>query len=163
MSDIVVARAMPSQADDVCQVIRRSISKVCGPDYSHDPESMAELLSPNTSENLAEWIADPQNYPVVAAHNQTLVGFALIRGNEILLNYVAPEYIGQGVGHQLLMALESYANDQGCRELHCTSTITARSFYVAHGFQPFGKAQYIGKTAGEFPLRKMLAARLSSG
>lgn len=159
MNDFVVDHALPSQADDVCRVIRRSISKVCGSDYSHDPEAMAELLLPNTAVNLAKWIEDPQNYAVVATHQAAVIGFALIRGNEILLNYVAPEYIGQGVGHRLLTALESHAQSQGCRELHCTSTITAKRFYTAHGFQPFGKALYIGNIPGEFPLRKMLATR----
>ncbi len=159
MSDIVVNKAMPSQADDACRVIYRSISKVCGPDYSHDPEAMAELLSPNTPESLGAWIEDPQNYAVVATHQAAVIGFALIRSNEILLNYVTPEYIGQGVGHRLLMALERHAESQGCRELHCTSTITAKRFYTEHGFQSFGKALYIGNIPGEFPLRKMLTGQ----
>lgn len=158
MIDLFVVEASADHADDACHVLRRSISEICGPDYGNDSGIMDEWLSNKTPQNLVSWIEDANNYAIVAVHQDAVVGFALLRGSEILLNYVVPEYLNQGVGYLMLSALERRAAVQGLSELRCMSTITARPFYVRNGFEKAGEAVYVGEIIGDFPLRKSINA-----
>ena len=157
MVGIDVCQAQVSDAAEACRVLRRSISEVCGPDYGHDPDIMAEWLANKTPESVTAWIEDPINVSVVAKHGDEVIGFAVLRENTILLNYVAPEYLRRGAGRLMLAALERHAIADGLTELRCVSTITARSFYEAGGFEAAGEATCLGNVIGEFPLRKCIA------
>ena len=157
MTELVVARANPTQAAEICNVIRRSIQEVCGPDYNNDPHVLAQWLANKTPNNISEWIKSKHNYPVVVVHQSNIVGFAMARDDEILLNYVAPEYLGQGAGRLMLVALETWARQRGLSSLKCISTITAKGFYEKQGFSEAGDPQNLEDVLGEFPLSKPLS------
>jgi histone acetyltransferase (RNA polymerase elongator complex component) len=76
------------------------------------------------------------------------------RIGEILLNYVAPENIHQGIGRLLINKIEDFARNQGLSAITVMSTITAKTFYEKNGFVKNGDPVYIGKLASEFPLIK---------
>lgn len=134
--------------------MRRSISEVCGPDYGNDPTVLTGWLSNKTPENVSGWIANNGSYSIVAKWNAEIIGFALIREDEIMLMYVIPEFIGKGVGRKMLKAIESWASSEGVRELLCISTITAKRFYERNGFASAGEPCYVGGVLGEFALSK---------
>jgi len=156
VSDVTIIEADQALAAEICRVLRRSISEVCGPDYSEDPAALSEWLSNKTPGNVRQWIGDKANYAVVAKLGEAVVGFALLREGEILLNYVVPECLGKGAGHMMLRALERRAMEKGLSELRCMSTITARSFYEREGFELSGEPIYVGEVLSEFPLRKRI-------
>ena len=67
----------------------------------------------------------------------------MARDDEILLKYVAPEYLGQGAGCLMLVALEAWARQQGLSSLNCISTITAKGFYEKQGFSEAEDPKYL--------------------
>lgn len=150
--EIVVA--VPSQANEICSVLRRSITEVCGPDYGNDRAVLEDWLSNKTPANVTNWVSGGESFSVVAKSDAVIVGFALLKEGEILLNYVIPEYFGKGAGAQMLAALEEWARSQGVPELRCMSTITAKHFYERNGFVLSGNPKYVGGILGEFPLSK---------
>lgn len=154
MHKFEISGAVPSQAKEICTVLRRSITEVCGPDYGNDHAVLEDWLSNKTPENVASWISEERSCSLVAKRGAEIVGFALLKEGEILLNYVAPEYIGKGAGAQMLSALEYWARSQGISELYCNSSITAKPFYERNGFKSSGEPGYVGGVLGEFPLCK---------
>ena len=109
MAHIAICKADTTDATEACRVLRRSISEVCGSDYGNDPKILAEWLFNKTPHNVSSWIQDQANFCVVAKRQDEIVGFAVLRGDEILLNYVVPEYLSKGAGHMMLEALERRA------------------------------------------------------
>ncbi len=61
--------------------------------------------------------------------------------------YVHPEYVRQGIGTELLKAIENEACSQNVNTLAVCASITAKPFYEASGYQEFGKT-YITSTSG---------------
>lgn len=53
---------------------------------------------------------------------------------------VAPSQQGKGVGAQLLDFVHAFAKDKGYSALTLNARETARSYYAAHGYEPFGEA-----------------------
>ena len=54
------------EAAAICEVLRRSIIELCVLDHQNDPVRLAEWLANKTPENVASWIADPDNRIFVA-------------------------------------------------------------------------------------------------
>ena len=54
---------------------------------------------------------------------------------EILLNYVAPNSQGQGIGRALLNQVKQAYLNKGISTLTAESTLTAQPFYLANGFE----------------------------
>jgi len=158
LSHIEIAQADPTQAEAICQVLRRSIQEVCAPDYGNDAAILAEWLENKTPENVGVWIADPNTCSVVALCDDRVVGFGHASPHEVLLNYASPEFLGRGVGYHVLSELERWALNQGSRHMTCTSTVTALSFYERQGYSRAGEPVYYGGKAGDFPLEKGLLA-----
>jgi GNAT superfamily N-acetyltransferase len=55
-------------------------------------------------------------------------------GAEILLNYVLPDALYQGIGKGMLQALESHAIASGVEHIELMSTIPAKAFYERNGY-----------------------------
>jgi GNAT superfamily N-acetyltransferase len=149
-------------ADDIaiCEVLRRSISECCFADHHGDPNVISAWLENKTKENVVTWIQSPNSIAVVAIQEGGLVGFALATGDELALCYVVPEALHQGVGRQLLSAIEVRSIARGTAILRLESTSTALQFYLRNGFVPSGPAQLWAGMTGQ-PMVKHLTANLA--
>lgn len=127
--------AQVREAAAICAVLRRSIVELCAADHQNNPEWLADWLANKTPENVAVWIADPDNCLLVAVAGDTVLAAGCIkRSGLIVLNYVSPDARFQGVSRAMLARLEEIARGNGCREVTLTSTLTAHDFYLAAGY-----------------------------
>jgi len=78
------------------------------------------------------------------------------RQGKILLCYVLPNYLGSGIGHRLLKALEGSASEWRLTKIHADSTITAQGFYACQGFINVGQAFELEDIVTEYPMAKTL-------
>lgn len=133
---ITVRHSRIEDAAQAAAVMRRSIRTLCTADHRDDPATLEAWLANKTVSQVADWLANPDNYCASAVSNgEQVVGFGLVnRHGEILLLYVDPSVTGQGVGARLLAALERQARAWGLAMLTLDSTVTAKSFYERHGF-----------------------------
>ena len=147
-------------ADDIaiCEVIRRSIAECCFADHRGEPTVISAWLENKTPENVVTWIQSPNSIAVVAIQEGGLVGFALATGDELALCYVLPEALHQGVGRQLLSAIEARSIAHGIAILRLESTITALQFYLRNGFIPSGPAQLWAGMAGQPMVKHLMAS-----
>lgn len=158
MQTEVVAEVVPAELADApaaCEALRRSISEVCGPDYAQISGFLEDWLKNKTPENVAAWIENPEAYFVVARvpGSEGVAGVgSLSKTGAILLCYVIPECLGQGVGRAILDALELKAELWGVQRLTAHSTVTARKFYARQGFKQCGEPVMEGGYEIEIPM-----------
>lgn len=155
---------LKEHAKEICDLLIESIQTNCAPDYNNDPEIMKEWLSNKTPDNISQWICSKDNISIAALHilENKLTGFALMNTNgEILLNYVLPKYIREGIGKSLLSHLEKIAEIKSIESLSVISTITAKKFYESNGFTQNGEPEQSGDISGDFPLIKHLNISMS--
>ena len=77
-------------------------------------------------------------------------------GSEIMLNYVLPEALHQGIGKGMLQALETHAIASGVEHIDVVSTIPAKAFYERNGCVSSGAPRHVGRVIGDFPLVKTM-------
>lgn len=138
MRNLPAPRIRPAamgDAAEACAVIRRSITECCVADHRHDSQLLDAWLRNKTVASAEAWIQDASSHCVVAELDTGLVGFAMARGDRLLLCYVLPEVRFQGVGKALLSALEAGAAVRGVSVLQLDSTRSAEDFYRRNGFE----------------------------
>ena len=127
--------AVAEDAPGACHVIRRSISELCIADHANDPAILMRWLNNKTPENVASWIARPDNSVLVVVEDGRILAVgAVTDAGEITLNYVSPDARFRGVSRALLGALETRAAERGNARCKLTSTETARRFYHSGGY-----------------------------
>lgn len=124
-----------SDAEEVAEVLRRSIRKIAAKDYS---EEEVAVWSDTEPEN---WEIEEDEKRYVAVEDGKIIGFSGYKKNEKKLRatYVHPEWSGQGIGSRLLEKVENEAREEGIDKLVCKSTITAREFYEKNGWKVLEK------------------------
>ncbi len=157
--NVHVRTATFTDAEAACNVLRRSISECCAEDHHNAPEALSLWLQNKTPENVAGWFAAGENFSLVAIAGEQVVGVGLLTASgELALCYVLPEVRFKGVGHALLNAMELHALHAGLAEINLSSTATAKTFYLRHGYVSRGAPEVeFGMCA--FPLIKRLEAR----
>jgi putative acetyltransferase len=72
----------------------------------------------------------------VAVEGEKIIGF-VDHGFECELwgLYMHKDYIGKGIGSRLLKRAEASLKKHGCRKIMLQSTITAKNFYLCHGYK----------------------------
>lgn len=155
---ITVRQAIAGDAGAACNVLRRSIRELCAADHRNDEAALGAWLENKTTENIRRWITSPQNYAVVAIHDTTICGFALVaRDGTLRLCYLVPEVQHLGVGKAMLGALEAEASRWGLRVLQLESTIAARAFYQRNGYVSYGEPILLMEGQRAYPMQKELA------
>jgi GNAT superfamily N-acetyltransferase len=156
-SEMKIRDAIAEDAPAACQVLRRSISKLCVADLENDPTILAKWLLNKTPDIVASWMALPDSSLLVAVEHGTIlaVGGVTMAGH-ITLNYVSPDARFRGVSRALLAALEARAIERGNTRCTLNSTETAREFYLANGYLIDGPPDHKHGTGG-YPMSKLLA------
>jgi GNAT superfamily N-acetyltransferase len=154
---ISVRPAEQRDADSAIDVVRRSISQLCVTDHCNDERTLATWLANKTPQNFLAWLADTDNFCVVAESSSRLVGVGVLhRRGEVLLFYLAPGVQRQGIGKMVHAALEEKAAQWGLASLHLDSTALACDFYRAMGYRSTGSALTRFGVLRCFPYAKQL-------
>jgi len=66
---VQIRDAVPEDASAACEVLRRSISELCGADHRNDPEILTRWLANKTPEIVGSWIIEPGNSVLVAVED----------------------------------------------------------------------------------------------
>lgn len=157
MRPIICRRASATDAVDVCEVVRRSISELCIEDHCNEPDVIAAWLANKTPLKVASWIEDPDNVTLIAESDERVVACGLLKTDgRLLLFYVSPDARFQGVSKMLMRAVEAEAKAMGLGEIRLGSTATARRFYLSCGFTQTGPAQADSGAIRSFPMRKTI-------
>jgi len=102
--------ATAADADEACQVLRRSITELCVPDHGNDPTILQSWLANKTPERVAAWISVNPDGFLAAIGALGIGGVATVSpAGEILLNYVSPMARFQSVSSLLIAAMEARA------------------------------------------------------
>lgn len=153
--DIRIARA--ADAEEACDVMRRSIAELCSSDHRDDPTILRQWLANKTPGHVERWIADDGNRVLVAVGSGAILAVgAVTTHGEITLNYVSPDARFQGVSRAMVTALEQAARDFGNASCHLVSTSTARRFYLSAGYQKVGIPEGRFGTTSSYPMLKRL-------
>ena len=132
--------AETSDAEAACNVLRRSIVKLCQEDYENRPGRLDQWLANKTPEQVRDWIDDDRLDLYVAMRGKDIAGVAGLgatgigTADAILLNYVDPGHRFAGVSSALLNHMEQVATRRGAKQVRLESTKTAHRFYAARGY-----------------------------
>ena len=153
-----IRAARPTDAAEVCAVLRRSITELCYADHRNDPAILEKWLANKTLANVTSWIENPHGYMFLAVENGAVAGVASITSTgEITLNYVSPVARFRGVSKSLLARLEAQAVELGHSRCTLTSTVTARRLYQSAGYLDDGPPTTGFLTADSVRMTKTLA------
>jgi GNAT superfamily N-acetyltransferase len=154
---VQIREARLEDADQACDVLRRSISQLCVADHGNDPAILNAWLANKTPELVATWISQKGNSLLLAIKGDTILAVGSVTDTgEITLNYVAPEARFRGVSRALLRALEIRAVERGSHRCTLTSTETAHRFYRSAGYVDEGLPTGKFGTNASYPMSKVI-------
>ena len=131
--DVKELNIKESDVKGIVSVIRDSI-RTCVADHQNNPEAIEQWLANKTQSNIKQWMVN--NITWIFRQEGQIKGVILVSPQgEILLNYVAPNSQGQGIGRALLNQVKQAYLNMGISTLTAESTLTAQAFYLANGFE----------------------------
>src|SRR5215207_2696166 len=120
----------PRDAEAVSALIRRTMRESNSRDYPLDQlQPLIDYFSPEKVRRLGQ-----ERVCLVAEANGQTIGTAALDGAELATFFVLPEYQGQGIGAQLLTAIEAQARRQGITHITVDSSLTGAAFYARMGY-----------------------------
>jgi GNAT superfamily N-acetyltransferase len=138
------------------EVLTASITRLCAPDHRDDPGLVASWIANKTPEMVARMLQTPGVHLFVAERDGEVAAVgAILRDNEIGLNYVDPAHRFAGVSKALMAGLEDAIRAAGIREARLKSTETAHRFYRSAGWHDTGEPRSDAPLAG-WPMSKQL-------
>ena len=153
-----VRRAKGSDAPAACEAVRQSITALCVEDHRADEETLAAWLSNKTVENFSAWFASDRHIALVAEGDTGVAGCGLLtHEGKIVLLYVSPAARFWGVRKALLTSLEREAVAVGVRDIHLSSTATAKRFYESCGYRSCGEPEKGFGVIRSYPMSKQVA------
>ncbi|EFF83972.1 acetyltransferase, GNAT family [Acinetobacter haemolyticus ATCC 19194] len=124
--------AQQQDSKEILNVIKQSIES-CSLDHDNNQNVIDEWLSNKTEENIINWINNSYSY--MYKKDNKIVGFILMsKGGVILLNYVLPDYQGDGIGSAMVDFIISLSSSYQIDKIKLESTLTARKFYESKEF-----------------------------
>ena len=137
--DVEIRKAVKEDAEAVCEVMHQSITELCLADHKGDQQLIDYWLQNKTVNEVQKWLLAPHAEAFVAVDKEEVVGVGMVTPTgHILLCYVAPRVLHQGVGKKLLKTMTYYVISQGTDKIYLESTETAKSFYRRNGFEVSG-------------------------
>lgn len=135
--NISIRIANPRDRSAIVQLHKESIQVICAADYS--PEQVQALLEHKQTYETYAW----GNVVFVAECGETIVGFAALLGSFVSAIYVHPNYIRQGIGKQLLNAVEIEAASRNFRWIFVKASLTGEPFYRACGYEVITRSELV--------------------
>ncbi|WP_416396462.1 GNAT family N-acetyltransferase [Allohahella sp. A8] len=124
---ITTRTATKNDAAEACLVLHRSIIELCQADHRAERALIEQWLANKTRENLSSWFTASELEGKVAIFDGSIVGVGLLHcEGEILLCYVLPEVVHQGVGKALLNSMIESGKRLGVQ----TSSLRVRQWRV---------------------------------
>ena len=138
-------------------VLRDSITQLCVADHQNDRTTLERWLRNKTADHFQQWLADPENFLVVAEVDSVLSGVGLVdvRG-DVRLCYVSPGRQRLGIGRALLRALEAQAIRWNIAEIRLRSSANGRAFYEHLGYHSTGGPVSAFGVLRDYPYAKTL-------
>lgn len=135
----------PDDARAVVTLHSRAVRQVCQEDYS---EKQIESWADQSVKDIRD-SAGSERHRFVAEVDGGVVGFGEYHEGkkEVTSLYVDPDWIGNGVGQELLRRVEDHARGQDINKLVTYSSLTAESFYASHGYKQAERTCYSGLEA----------------
>ncbi|WP_254446826.1 GNAT family N-acetyltransferase [Ruegeria sp. HKCCD8929] len=131
MKSLKIRQATVADVVPLSGLIRRTIRVSNSMDY--DQKSIDMLCAIFEPEPVAERI---ENELILLCFMGTeLVGTVGLRDDYLRSMFVGPEYQGRGLGKMLVARIEEKARQKAIPELMLHSSLTAREFYLALGYE----------------------------
>jgi len=130
-ANIIIRAATERDARAISALIRRNADAVLAEEYSS--AQLATWKRYNTPARLRERMKSRTTYGAYRAGR--LCGTIALEGTELVGFYVSPSCRGQGIGKLLLAQLEEFAISKGIKSLSLTSSPSATTFYLRHGWK----------------------------
>jgi putative acetyltransferase len=152
-----IRRYLQGEESAIWQVVFAATHESIARDYH---ANLVERWAP-LDQDMSAWSARlAQTLPFVAlAQGETIVGMAEVDGQGFIdYFYVHPQWQHQGIGSALLATLETEAARLNQVALEADVSITAKTFFLAHGFSILEEKAgvILGHPAPNFHMRKAL-------
>ncbi len=128
-SNILVRVANPRDRPLIAQIYKQSIHVICAADYTQ--EQIQALLEHKQPYKMNIW----GDIVFVAEYGERIVGFAALLGSFVSAIFVDPLWIRQGIGTQLLNAIEIEAASRRFKWLFVKASLTGEPFYRTRGYE----------------------------
>ena len=128
---VSIRTATESDARAISALIRRNADAVLAEEYSS--AQLAAWKRYNTPARLRERMKSRTTFG--AYRTGRLCGTIALEETELVGFYVIPSCRGQGIGKLLLAQLETFAISRGIQSLSLTSSPSATTFYLQHGWK----------------------------
>jgi GNAT superfamily N-acetyltransferase len=134
-----IRAAKLSDAQAMSLTLVASITELCTADHRNDPTIITQWIGNKTPTEIERWLKDQTGRYFVAEEAGQVIGVGAFRGDEVLLNYVAPFARFQGVSKAMLVRVEHEMRETHVDIGKLTTTETALRFYLAAGWLEQGK------------------------
>lgn len=131
MSDVTIRPAVVADASDICACHQSAVRVLCGGDYTST--QIEAWIGTRTPLDYVESMKSGEALWVAEVEGQ-VVGFAGRKDDEITAVYVSPRYARQGIGQQLLQAVEQSAAKENVDYVSLDASLTSVPFYSHEGY-----------------------------
>lgn len=130
-ANIAIRTATERDARAIGALIFRNANAVLAAEYSS--AQLAVWKRYNTPVQLRERMKSRTTFS--AYRTGRLCGIIALEGTELVVFYISLSYRGRGIWKLLLAQLEAFSNSQGIDTLSLTSSPSATTVYLQHGWK----------------------------
>ena len=132
---LIIRRFEEKDAEQASDLIIRALIEVNSKDYSE--AVIKNLCESFSSQNLIEM--SKKHDILVAIEDNQVVGTVRLKENAIYTVFVDPNYHHQGIGTELMQAIENLVKKRQFKEVKLGASITAIEFYKKLGYLNTGE------------------------
>jgi N-acetylglutamate synthase-like GNAT family acetyltransferase len=149
---MLIRRFTAEDAEQLSQLIKRTLRKVNSRDYSMGAiESLIPFFRPESLIQKAS-----EQYMIVCIDAGDLVGVAALDGDRVRTVFVDADRQRRGIGKLLMADIEARAIDTHQTRLYLHAALSAENFYQALGFEAIGP---IDRELNGFPVPEVEMAK----
>jgi putative acetyltransferase len=122
---------LPADAKRCADIFRRSIEELAADDYD---DAQREAWTARADDEAAFGAKLAGALTLIAMIDGAVAGFASLKGGEIDMLFVDPEFARQGAGRTLVEALSKLAQARGAKRLTTEASDVAKPLFERLGF-----------------------------